>query len=90
MMYMECLLYSRNFDDLKNLFVSNTIQKKFEGTKEESEAINRRSDNTMAKKRRHIMIYKKLQRKLKIEQHERNPTQVFRNGKPGHCDNCKT
>ena len=52
MMYMECLLYSRNFDDLKNLFVSNTIQKKFEGTKEESEAINRRSDNTMAKKKK--------------------------------------
>ena len=36
------------------------------------------------------MIYKKLQRKLKIEQHERNPTQVFRNGKPGHFGVHKT
>ena len=40
---MECLLFSRNFEDLKNLFVSNTIQKKFEGTKEEAEAIDRQS-----------------------------------------------
>ena len=36
------------------------------------------------------MMYKKLQRKLKIEQHERNPTQVFRNGKPGHLGVHKT
>jgi hypothetical protein len=88
---MECLLFSRNFEDLKNLFVSNTIQKKFEGTKEEAEAIDRQSRQYNGqKKRRHIMIYKILQRKLKIEQHEWNPTQVFRNGKPGHLGVHKT
>ena len=65
MMYMECLLYSRNFDDLKNLFVSNTIQKKFEGTKEESEAINRRSDNTMAKKKKTYNDLQKITEKTK-------------------------
>ena len=65
MMYMECLLYSRNFDDLKNLFVSNTIQKKFEGTKEESEAINRRSDNTMAKKKKTYNDVQKITEKTK-------------------------
>jgi hypothetical protein len=62
---MECLLYSRNFDDLKNLFVSNTIQKKFEGTKEESEAINRRSDNTMAKKKKTYNDVQKITEKTK-------------------------
>ena len=65
MMYMECLLYSRNFDDLKNLFVSNTIQKKFEGTKEESEAIKRRSDNTMAKKKKTYNDLQKITEKTK-------------------------
>jgi hypothetical protein len=38
-----------------------------------SEVLNRRTDNTMAKKKRtkgHTTIYKTLRRKLKIEQHE--------------------
>jgi hypothetical protein len=62
---MECLLYSRNFDDLKKKFVSITMQKKFEGTKEESEAINRRSDNTMAKKKKTYNDLQKIAEKTK-------------------------
>ena len=40
-----------------------------------SEVLNRRTDNTMAKRKRtkvHTTIYKTLRRKLKIEQHEPN------------------
>ena len=60
-------------------------QEKFEDTKGESEAVNRRTDNTTAKRnreKRQTMSYKILHRKLKIEQQESHKKQEVNSGAP--------
>ena len=50
--------------------IAQYCKKSLKIPKEELEAVDRRKDNAMAKKRRQSMVYKIFQAKLKFEQHE--------------------
>jgi hypothetical protein len=67
--------------------IQSMLQEQFKGTKRKSEALNERTGNTMARRKRtkgQETIYITLHRKLKIEHHEptkhRGRTQVLRKG----------
>jgi hypothetical protein len=64
------------------------IKKSLRIPKGSSEAVNQRSDNTMAKSKKNkrtnneTVIYKTLDRKLKIKQHEPHKKQKVNSGAP--------